>query len=589
MKRFSCLFAIPVIVAALAFPSEASAQAVTIEYTLSARNPLSHLYGIQIEINGLRSTSVELSMPAWSPGVYSIRDFAGNVQQFEAATKQNQPLRFVQTDKQTWRITKSSGDDLVVRYRVYSTTFTDELADVTPASVFMYVAGQTQRPISVRYEIPNEWRTETALEKQGDRYVAADYETLVTSPAFLGRLKIIELDNQSIPFRIVVSNPRTQMTDLQLEADLTDIAGAAAAMFGTVPFKSYTFLVRVQPTSGASAVAYPNSARLTAGENDFVAQNSYNGFLYAAAQALTKAWYYRAARPRSMTPYDLTREAYSRNLWFTEGVAAYTADLLLLRSKILTPPEYFQKVSVEIDAFQHQPGRFVRSLEDASFNAWTRSDNSVNATISYVLKGKIAGLLLDAEIRSRSSGAKGVEDVLRHLLSTAQSRPSGLDDPALEVAIQSATGLQVGEFFERVVRGKVDIDYRSYMEKIGVAVVIQKTPASVVLGIEFERIEGNLARIRRVLPDSPGEAAKLDLGDVVLAMDSERISFDNIVGRIHSKPLGRPVAVTVMRGERLLSLTITPALTQNEIWSLGEAPATTAEQLRLRNAWKGMN
>ena len=589
MRRFSYGLAIVVVFATLAFPSASSAQAVTIEYTLSARNPLSHLYGVQVEINGLRSTSVDLAMPAWSPGVYSIRDFAGNVQQFEAVTKQNQPLQFVQTDKQTWRITKSAGDDLVVRYRVYSTTFTDELADVTPASVFMYVGGQTQRPVSVRYEIPNEWRTETALEKQGDRYVATDYETLVSSPAFLGRLKIIDLDNQSIPFRIVVSNPRTQMTDLQLEADLTDIAGAAAAMFGTVPFKSYTFLVRVQPTSGASAVAYPNSARMTAGENDFVAQNSYSAFLYAAAQALTKAWYYRAARPRSITPYDLSREAYSRNLWFTEGVAAYSADLLLMRSKILTPTEYFQKASAEVDAFQHQPGRLLRSLEDASWNAWTRSDNSVNATISYILKGKIAGLLLDAEIRSRSSGAKGVEDVVRHLLSTMQSRPAGLDDAALEAAIQTATGLQLREFFDRVVRGKGDIDYKSYMEKIGVAVYIQNTPASVFLGIEFERIEGNLARVRRVLPGSPAEAARLDIGDVIFAMDSERISFDNIVGRIHSKPLGKPVPLTVMRGERQLALTITPALTQTEVWALGEAASTTAEQLRLRNAWRGMN
>jgi predicted metalloprotease with PDZ domain len=581
-----------VILVTLAFPAflpAAPAQAVTIGYTVSARNPLSHLYGVEIEINGLRSTSVDLSMPAWSPGVYAIRDFAGNVQQFEAVTKQKQPLSFVQTDKQTWRITKSAGDDLVVRYRVYSTTFTDELADVTPAAVFMYVAGETQRPVSVCYEIPNEWRAETALDKQGDRYVAADYETLISSPAFLGRLKIIELDNQSIPFRIVVSNPRTQMTDRQLEADVTDIAGAAAAMFGTLPFKSYTFLVRVQPTSGTSVVAYPNSSRLTAGENDFVAQNSYSAFLFAAAQALTKAWYYRAARPRSMTPYDLSREAYSRNLWFTEGVAAYSADLLLLRSKILTPPEYFQRVSAEIDAFQDQPGRFIRSLEDASWNAWTRSDNSVNATISYILKGKIAGLLLDAEIRSRSSGAKGLEDVLRHLLSTTQSRPSGLDDAALESAIQTATEVNVGEFFDRVVQGKADIDYKSYLEKIGIAVYLQKTPAAVFMGIEFERIEGNLARIRRVVPDSPAEAAKLDIGDVVLAMDSERISFDNIVGRIHSKPYGRQVALTVMRGERLLALTITPGLTQGEVWTVSDAPNTTPEQLRLRNAWKRLN
>jgi predicted metalloprotease with PDZ domain len=585
MRRLPLL--VLTILAAAALPQAAYAQTPSIEYTLTARNPLSHLYNVEMEIGGIRTTSVDVAMPAWSPGVYSIRDFAGNVQQFEVVTRQNQPLQSRQIDKQTWRITKSAGDDLVVRYRVYSSAFTDELADITPAAVFMYVAGQAQQPLSVRYDVPGDWKIESALEKQRDHYIAPDYDTLVSSPVFIGKLKVLEFKSGNIPYKVVFSNSRTQMTDLQIEADLNDLADAAAVTFGSVPFKHYTFFVKVQPTSGASSVGYMNSARVFIGENDFVAQNSYSAFLSVAAQAFTKAWYTRAARPRSMTPFDLSREAYSRNLWFTEGVSAYTADLLLLRSKILTSTEYFQKASAEVDALQHQAGRLLNSVEQASWNAWTRSENSINATVSYILKGKVAGLLLDAQIRGRTSGAKGLEDVVRHLLSNPSD--NGLEDNALEPAIQRATGVDVREFFDSVVRDKAEIDYKRYLEPLGIAFNIQKSPASIFLGIEFERVDGNLARIRRVLPGSPAEAARLDGGDVIFAMDSERVTYDTMVSRIHSKALGKPVSLSVMRGDRLLALTITPGLTETEIWNLSEASTITPDQLRLRNAWKGLN
>jgi predicted metalloprotease with PDZ domain len=580
-------FALCSILVLAALPQGVFAQ-TPIEYTLTIKNPLSHLYDVEMEISGIRSNSVDVAMPAWSPGVYAIRDFAGNVQEFETVTRQNRALQYQKIDKQTWRISKAEGDDLLVRYRVYSASLNDEMADLTPAAVFMYVVGQTQLPVVVRYEVEGAWKVYSSLEKRGDRYVAPDYDTLASSPAFMGQFKVLEFNSGNIPYRVVISNPRTQLTDLQIEADLTDLADAAARMFGIVPFKDYTFFVKIQPASGSTSVGYLNSTRLTAGENDFVAQSSYSGFLSAAAQGLTKAWYRRAARPRSMAPYDFSREAYSRNFWFMEGVSAYSADMLLLRSRILNSTEYFQKASAEVDGLQHQPGRLVTSLEDSSWNAWIRSENAANVSVSYILKGKVAGLLLDAEIRGRSAGAKSLDDVLRSMLSSAEARPAILNDNALESTIQTASGVNVREFFENVVRGRGEIDYKLYLQQLGISATIQKLPATISFGIEFERIEGNQARIRRIVSGSPAETAKLDSGDVLIAMDSERVTFDNIVSRIHSKPLGRPVSLSVMRGERLLALTITPGLTQTDTWNVGEF-SPTAEQLRLRNAWKGSN
>jgi predicted metalloprotease with PDZ domain len=568
-------------------PPAVSAQTASIEYTLTAKDPLSHLYAIEIEISGIRSTSVDVAMPAWSPGVYAIRNFAGSVQQIEVRTRQNRRLEFEQIDKQTWRISKQIGDDVRMRYSVYSSAFNDEMADILPASVFMYVAGRTPSPVSVKYETEGSWKVYTALEKHGDRYVAPDYDTLATSPVFLGEFKVLEFKSGNVPYRVVFTNPRTQMTLPQIESDLQDLAGAAVSMFGTAPFKDYTFLVKVQAASAATSLGYPNSSRLTVGENDFANQAGYAAFISAAAQGLVKAWYGRAARPRSMAPYDYSRESYTRLLWFTEGVAAYSADMLLIRSGVLNSVEYFVKSSADVDALQHQAGRLITNLEEASWNTWTRSDNSVNTGVSYVLKGKIAGLLLDAEIRGRTAGAQSLDAVLRHLLSQSEVRREGLADNALEPAIEAATGVSAREYFDAVVRGKNEIDYNRYLEKIGIHADSMKGPATVFFGMEFERNEANQARVRRAIPGSPSEAARVDTGDVVIALDSERVTFDNLVGRIHSKPLGKSVAITVLRGERLLTLTLTPGLTQTEKWSLGELLTATPEQVRLRTAWLG--
>jgi predicted metalloprotease with PDZ domain len=570
----------------LALIAPALAQTTSIDYTLTIKNPVMHLYDVQIEIGGIRATSIDVAMPAWSPGAYTIRDFARNVQEFGATTRQNRQLSWQQVDKQTWRITKAAGDDVRVTYRVYSTTLNDELADVTPAAVFMYVAGQTQSPLTVKYEAEGGWKAYTGLEKRGDRYYAPTYEALSTSPALIGEFKVFEIKSGAgIPYRIVFSNPRVQLTQQQIEADIEDLANEAATLFGKVPFKDYTFLVRVQATPGASNVGYLNSTRIAIGENDFVNQNAYDGFLLAAAQGLVEAWSGNRIRPSSMLPYDFAKEAYTRVLWFTDAVSAYWADMLLLRTGVLNSTEYLLRVSAEVDALQHQPGRRITSLEEASWNAWIRGDNFANAGLSYLLKGKIAGLLLDAEIRGKTGGAKSMDDVLRHLAAEAGEKHIGItDSKSLATTIQAATGVDVDEFFNEVIRGRGEIDYNRYLEKVGLQANAMRGPSSLTLGIEFERIESNQARIRRVLPGSSAEAAKLDAGDVIIAMDSERVTFDNLASRIHSRQIGRMIVLNVMRGERLLTLNLMGAATQSEIWSVVESHNPTPEQRRLRNA-----
>src|SRR5262245_20394304 len=105
--------------------NQIAAQGVAIEYAVTIRNPVSHLYDVEMGIHGMRTTTVDVAMPAWEPGAYAIQNFAKNVQDFRATSNRGQALQWQQTDKQTWHITKASADDVAVHYQVYSNRLTD--------------------------------------------------------------------------------------------------------------------------------------------------------------------------------------------------------------------------------------------------------------------------------------------------------------------------------------------------------------------------------------------------------------------------------------------------------------------------------
>ncbi|PYR84407.1 MAG: hypothetical protein DMG19_16755, partial [Acidobacteria bacterium] len=119
----------------------------------------------------------------------------------------------------------------------------------------------------------------------------------------------------------------------------------------------------------------------------------------------------------------------------------------------------------------------------------------------------------------------------------------------------------------------------------GLTVEVSLQPASIYLGIEFEQGESNSVRIRRVVANSPAERAKLDAGDLLIAMNDERLTFENFRSRLHSHTIGETIKLTVVRGQRLLTTNIVPVEFQEERWQLNENPRPAPEQVQLKKAW----
>jgi predicted metalloprotease with PDZ domain len=562
------------------------ARGVEVAYTVTVKNPASHLYDIEMSIKGIRETSVSVSMPAWSPGMYRIENYARNVQNFRASNMRNQSLKSEQTDKQTWRIVKQPADDVEIQYQVFSTQLTDQMADIAPPATFMYVVGQKHVPYTVKYNAPGGWKVYTGLEKKGDRYFATDYDIFIDAPAFIGEFKVLEFETGGARHYLVFSKRDISMSAPQVTSDIQEIVEAGMKIFGKLPYREYLFLFKVQPQA-TNSVEHLNSTHITVGENDFVTQANYRQFLATVAHEFFHLWNVKRIRPAVLGPFDYTHEVHTRLLWMLEGITSYFGDLLLARSGIDTPEEYLSRMAVVINSLEHAPGRHLMSAEEASWNAWLRSDNAENNTVSYYTKGELIGLLLDIEIRSRTKNQKSLDDVMRYLMETYANKGVGFPEDGFLKAVETVAGSDFHELYEALVQSRRDLDYNRYLKQAGLVAQVQLQPGTIYVGLEFEPGEGSFPRVRRVVPNSPAERAKVDSGDLLVSMNDERLTFENFRSRLHSHSIGETVKLTVLRGPRMLDLKIVPVEFQEERWQLNEISRPTPEQLELRNTWLG--
>jgi len=135
--------------------------APSVQYRLSMPEPHTHLYQVEIEAEAVGG-SLDFVMPAWTPGSYLIREFAGQVEGFHAEDARGAPLPWSKRDKCSWRVvTDATTGSIRIRYRVYANELTVRTSHldashgfVNGTGVFMYVAGRGGEPATLRGDPP---------------------------------------------------------------------------------------------------------------------------------------------------------------------------------------------------------------------------------------------------------------------------------------------------------------------------------------------------------------------------------------------------------------------------------------------------
>src|SRR5690606_10086354 len=97
--------------------------------------------------------------------------------------------------------------------------------------------------------------------------------------------------------------------------------------------------------------------------------------------------------------------------------------------------------------------------------------NSPNASISYYVKGALVALALDLELRRRSQAS--LDDVVRELWRRYGATGTGVPEDGFERLAEEVSGLDLGAFFDRAIRGTEDLPLGELLADFGIALELR--------------------------------------------------------------------------------------------------------------------
>lgn len=616
-------------------------------YHLRPLHTGAHLYEVTCRIERPSPDGQLLSLPAWIPGSYLVRDYARHVVQFQAESG-GEPVTARKLNKHTWRVAPVPGE-LLVRITVYAADpsvrgawLDAQHGFVNGVCVFLRVHGQEQAQSVVHIDPPDlpsltagsspgvatspatspatsqGWRLSTGLQRltggQGEfgAFRATGYAELIDHPVLMGPLTTVEFLAAGVPHALVLaglSNPDRG----RLQADLTRLCTWHIDFFGRpAPMARYVFLVRASG-EGYGGLEHRASAVLGCRRDDLpqpgVTGNEagYRRFLGLVSHEYFHAWHVKRIRPAEFVSADLGAEVYTHQLWIFEGITSYYDDLALRRSGLMTADQYLELLGRSLTQLYRTTGRRYQTLEEASFDAWIKfyrpDENSPNATISYYLKGALVALALDLELRSRTAGTCSLDAVMRTLWQEYRAEDSpGLAEGQFERLTETLSGLDLEAFFRQTLRTTIDPPIGILLAQFGVRLHLRSPESDTDgggvrgrredrprawLGIKVQTVDGRV-RISHVAAGSPGQQAGLVAGDELLALAGRRIAPDSWESTLDRLMPGIDLACHVFRDQQLVQLVCQPVAAPRDTCYLTLDPEADPDTVTRRNAWLGI-
>ncbi len=542
-----------------------------------------------------------LALPVWLPGSYLLREFARHLQDLRA-TQGGRPVPLEQVDKTRWVAHCRGGAALELSWRVHALDpsvrgawLDGERAFFNGSSLFLAAEGRTEGPQRLSLgRLPAGWDVATAMPRRaaaGQAYEAADYAELIDHPFELGRFWCGAFDVAGVPHELVVTGAWPGFDGARLLADATRLCRQQVRLWhgrGKPPFARYVFLLRAAD-DGYGGLEHRDSTALLASRGDLPRPGTaaddagYLRLLGLISHEYFHAWNVKRLAPVELAAPDLGREAYTRLLWWFEGVTSYYDDLLLARSGLVTPAGYLGLLASHVQAVAATPGRRLQSVAQASFDAWTRfyrpDAHTPNGTVSYYAKGALVAACLDLTLRREGHGT--LDEVLRRLWKLG--RPVTEDDIA--DALAAVGGRSYRAELDDWVHGVGELPLPELLRHVGVAARAEQPGLAGRWGLRVQEGPVTGVTVRHVLRGGAAEAAGVQPGDELLAIDGWRLRrLDDAQAWLAP---ARPATLLLAREQRVLSLRVMPAEALVPTWRLAEAEDAPAAARERRRAWLG--
>jgi predicted metalloprotease with PDZ domain len=589
---------------AVALAAPAAATAPPVAYTVHLDNPQTQVITIQMRLSGITTEQVSILMPTWRPGKYAILNPASEVRTLAATATDGSPLEVTKPDKTTWTITTEGNPELTVRYDLYANSLNDRTRHVddthaflSGSSVFMLWPKHRDDPTNISFpNLPENWTIATGLESiDAQTLTAPNYDILADSPIEVGIHDLLRFQVDGKPHEIAIWG-QADYNPEKLRRDFADIVREQAAIYGSLPYDRFIFLLHVQPGAGGGTEHY-NSTIMQTRPSAFDTPDSYRRLLGLASHEMFHTWNVKRFRPAGLSPYDYTHENYTPSLWLAEGTTSYYSPLTLIRTDLITTEKYLEGLASSITGYRARPGKNIQSLAESSHDAWIKFNRAGpdrdNTTVSFYRKGSLASLVIDAEIRRQTNSRNSLDDVMRTLYQRfPYASPGYTPQDVIEIA-SAVADADLAPLFAAVITSTEPLPLEDALAWFGIAMI--EEPIKTAWEKEEERdaelqrpylgLKLSATKIRAVLEGGPAFTAGLNASDELIAINNSRVTASNFADLKMTLTPGETVTISYFRRDTLREITLTVAAKANTKLKLELVADPTPAQRQAFTDW----
>lgn len=346
---------------------------------------------------------------------------------------------------------------------------TPEMMNLQWQSVSLYPAGWVTRriPVTATVSWPAGWKAATALRPLSASgantvtYKTVDYETLVDSPVFAGKHFRSEDLGQNVTLNLVADDAKyLAPTPGQLDTHRR-LVDQALKTFGSKPFDHYDFLVALTDQMGSIGLEHHRSSENGVNPEYFVDWTSGPGRRNLLAHEFSHAWMGKFRRPAGQMVPDFRTPLVNDLLWVYEGQDQFWGYVLGARSGLFTKQETLDAFASIAATQDTRRARDWRDVEDTTRDPIITARRpkgwlSYQRSEDYYNEGMLIWLEVDATLRARTGGAKGMQDFVRIFAATpdGQWQAKGFDLKEIADILNTLSPYDWEGFLKERINGK---------------------------------------------------------------------------------------------------------------------------------------
>ena len=508
-----------------------------------------HLIDIELNFQAEWENPI-LELPNWTPGSYKIRDYSKNIINITC----DYPIS--KLSKHQWKITSAKNTNIVVKYQVYAfeltvrTSYLDNLYGLlTPASIFFYISDNNNKidnkanQIEIEISIQKNWKIFCTLNYTNSKYMATNYDELIDSPIGLAHengYELLEYEIDKIPCEVVLIGVKGNQNIGKFKDDLIKIQKYSIELFGELPYDRYLWALYVVGI-GRGGLEHKKSnfsiINRWAFNND---EDKYNELIELEAHEHFHAYNIKRITLDKFGPFDYSKENYTKLLWVAEGITSHYDKITLPRAGISDEEYYWKNVSQSYLTLLKIEGRKIKSLSEASFDAWIGlyqpHEGSHNFDISYYLKGGLVSLMLDLEIRNQTNWKNSLDTFYLELYRLYKTEQFRYTDENFKQKLEEITNTNLDKFWKKYIIGVDELDFEYYLDLIGMKIEY-KFEKSPYLGLVLDSSKQNVLKVRSNSPAMKGGIYSKDKIISINQFEMNKSTYDTIFKNLKSNDI----------------------------------------------------